>query len=58
MNANRLINMVLRMVMRKGINHLASRGPRQSQAGNDMQSKEARQTAKRARQAAKLTRRL
>ena len=52
MNANRLINMILRMVMRKGMNHIARQG------GNTGQSKEARQAAKRARQTAKLTRRL
>lgn len=51
MNANRLINMVFRMVLRKGMNHFA-----RGQTGTH--SSAARQTAKKARQAARLTRKL
>jgi len=51
MNANRLINMVFRMVLRKGMTHFAK-----GQTG--AHSNAARQTAKKARQAARLTRKL
>jgi hypothetical protein len=51
MNANRLINMVLRLVMRKGVAHL-------SKGQTSEQSKQARQTARRMRQTQRLTRRL
>ncbi|MEL7105324.1 MAG: hypothetical protein AAGM21_05350 [Pseudomonadota bacterium] len=55
MNANRLINMVLRMVMRKGV-RLAARRMGGSK-GQGLQS-QGRQTAKLARQANRLNRRL
>ena len=51
MNANRLINMILRMVMRKGAAHLSK-----GQSGPHV--KNANAAAKRARQAARLTRRM
>ena len=51
MNANRLINMVFRMVMRKGLGQL-------SKGGRGAHTKGAHQAAKKARQAARLTRKL
>ena len=51
MNANRLIGMIVRMVMRKGMAHLAK-----GQTGG--LSRQDQQTAKKARQAARLTRKL
>ena len=51
MNANRLISMIVRMVLRKGMNHVMK-----TQGG--AHTKQAQQTAKRARQAQRLTRKL
>ncbi len=68
MNLNQLVNMVIRTVTRrlinmginKGIDYASRKGkPRAGAAGGDRgQSKDARAVAKRARQAAKITRRL
>lgn len=55
MNANRLINMVLRLVMRKGMAHL-SKGRRGSNP--KMTSETAKQARQAARQATRLTRRM
>lgn len=61
MNANRLINMVFRMVMRKGLNLTARRMFDQRGAGAKVGNAEtdpARHAAKLARQAKRLNRRL
>ncbi|MEM9709783.1 MAG: hypothetical protein AAF871_13455 [Pseudomonadota bacterium] len=52
MNAERLIRMVMRMLMRQGMRQMAKRG------GSGGQSKEAQALAKRANQAARVTRRM
>ncbi|MCV2881213.1 hypothetical protein [Actibacterium sp. XHP0104] len=65
MNADRLIRMALRMLLRKGSNAAINRMTgAQGKPHADMtpeerqQAKNARETAKRARQAARLTRRM
>ena len=68
MNLNQIINMIVRTVMRrvvnhginKGIDYASRRGQPKADAGrgDHGQSKDARALAKRARQAAKITRRL
>ncbi len=64
MNLNQIINMILRIFVRKGVNmgitkgasYMARRSP--GKPGGPDQSATARDLAKRARQAAKITRRM
>lgn len=59
MNANRLINMVLRMVMRKGMNMAARRMGGSQKTGDGVSGQNTmRQTAKVARNIDRLNRRL
>lgn len=64
MNVNQILNMVLRMFMRKavkgGINMAAQRGktPAEMSQAERQQMRASRQQAKRARQAARLMRRM
>ncbi|MBR9653252.1 hypothetical protein [Thalassovita aquimarina] len=57
MNANQLINMIIRQVVRKFVNKGVDAGVNKLASGGK-QGKQARHDVKRARQAARMTRRL